>query len=208
MDISSLLFTIFAAFIYFQSVICSRDKIQSLADSFDEFLKQHLKYEKIEQELGKIKYIKHEADSERLVETFKNNLEKLFKEKEKILDGIKTSIENAKLNYTSGPSRNDFVQEFDYNNMRDEGTIKRVDFENDFSTEFKVNLTHSFVQVPTNIYKFKQSVLQQVEWSQHVDNTFQQNYEANSNLQYQYYGDSSGMLNFSDTFLFTSISLK
>ncbi|XP_066920408.1 voltage-dependent calcium channel subunit alpha-2/delta-3-like [Clytia hemisphaerica] len=193
MDISSLLFTIFAAIFYFQSTVCSNIDIQPFANSFDDFLKEHLKYDKIESELQKVKYIKRKADSAELVQTFKTNLETLFKEKEKILDGIKTSIENAKLNYTSSPTSNDFVQEFDYNNMRDEGSNKRVGFVDDFSTEFKVNLTHSFVQVPTNIYKFKQSVLQQVEWSQHVDNTFQQNYAKNSNLQYQYYGDSSGV---------------
>ena len=76
--------------------------------------------------------------------------------------------------------------------MRGDTVGDDVVYVDEFSDQFKVSLNYSFVQVPTNTYKEKQSVLRQVEWSKNLDKGFKENYKSSKDLQYQYYGDTSG----------------
>jgi len=63
----------------------------------------------------------------------------------------------------------------------------------EFSDTVPVNLTRSFVQVPTNVYAYKKTVLDQVSWGQKIDESFVENYYnvSDRKLLYQFYGDSA-----------------
>ena len=161
---------------------------QQMTDKFNKLLQEHVRYKEIEVELGKINYEAAPINSQDLVDEFSQRVHNLFQEKVKVVDKLKVSIEQAKSNDTS----KGYLEATDYHNMRSDTIGEEVVFVDEFSDQFKVSLNYSFVQVPTNTYKEKQSVLRQVEWSKHLDKGFKENYKASKDLQYQYYGDTSG----------------
>jgi len=175
-------------------VQCVKDtEIQHLSTTFTNFLRKHVKHDLIEQELNKIQYTTMDVNSSDLVTGFTKGMQQLLQEKVKVVDAIKTSVENLRINFTRNNRYSETVKEFDYYNMRDIENEEDLKITNSFTEDFKVDLNHSFVQVPTNIYKFKQSVLQQVQWSKELDKGFKENFaDGNKDLQYQYYGDASG----------------
>ena len=159
-----------------------------MTDKFNKLLQEHVRYEEIELELNKIDYKTVTINSQDLVNDFSKKVDELFKEKVKVVDKIKVSIEQAKSNDTS----RGYIEATDYHNMRGDTVGDDVVYVDEFSDQFKVSLNYSFVQVPTNTYKEKQSVLRQVEWSKNLDKGFKENYKSSKDLQYQYYGDTSG----------------
>ena len=161
---------------------------QQMTDKFNKLLQEHVRYEEIEFELNKIDYKTVTINSQDLVNDFSKKVDELFKEKVKVVDKIKVAIEQAKSNDTN----RGYIEATDYHNMRGDTVGDDVVYVDEFSDQFKVSLNYSFVQVPTNTYKEKQSVLRQVEWSKNLDKGFKENYKSSKDLQYQYYGDTSG----------------
>ena len=161
---------------------------QEMTDKFNKLLQEHVRYKEIELELNKIDYKTVTINSQNLADVFSQKVNELFQEKVKVVDKIKVSIEQAKSNDTS----RGYIEATDYHNMRGDTVGDDVVYVDEFSDQFKVSLNYSFVQVPTNTYKEKQSVLRQVEWSKNLDKGFKENYKSSKDLQYQYYGDTSG----------------
>ena len=175
-----------------QAAASKTGKLQiQLTDKFKALLNEHVYYELIEKELDKIKYEPIPINSQDLVDEFSQKVHELLQEKLKVVDKLKASIEEAKSNEI-GSGDESFVEMSNYHNMRDDSVGGEVVYVDKFSSEFKVSLNYSFVQVPTNTYKYKQSVLRQIEWSKQLDTDFKKNYKSSKDLQYQYYGDTSG----------------
>lgn len=59
---------------------------------------------------------------------------------------------------------------------------------------YSVNTTHSSVQVPSNVYDRSSSVLEDLQWSELLDEVFVQNYKSDPALSWQYFGTSTGLL--------------
>ncbi|XP_054010963.1 voltage-dependent calcium channel subunit alpha-2/delta-3 isoform X2 [Hylaeus anthracinus] len=57
-----------------------------------------------------------------------------------------------------------------------------------------VNTSFSSVHVPTNVYDMGPAVWKDIEKTEHLDSVFQQNYESDPALSWQYFGSITGML--------------
>ena len=123
---------------------------QALTNQFNKLLKDHVHYDEIEKVLNEIDYTPVQVNSQDLVNEFSRNVRQLLNEKIKVVDKLKASVEQAKMNATNSGDGGDGDygdDELKYNNMRDESTSDSLVYVDDFSTEFKVSLNHSFVQV-------------------------------------------------------------
>ncbi|XP_071960155.1 voltage-dependent calcium channel subunit alpha-2/delta-3-like isoform X2 [Antedon mediterranea] len=56
----------------------------------------------------------------------------------------------------------------------------------------EVNLTHSTVQVPTNVYNMGTEVLNHIKFTDELDSTFEENYREDPTLTWQYFGSKTG----------------
>ena len=166
------------------------DKIH---DKIRNYVKTTLQPEKIEAQLQKLTFVVKTVDGKTLETNFSAGLESVFNGKEKILQNIKDKAEKAEMDYGYDQV---FDEEHAYFNMRDIKTQynenQSLAIEPKFSDSVRVNFTHSFVQVPTNVYAYKKSVLDQVTWGAELDETFEGNFKNSSGtLLYQYFGDAS-----------------
>lgn len=57
-----------------------------------------------------------------------------------------------------------------------------------------VNTDYSSVHVPTNVYDKASSSSDFIQWSEKLDDIFQQNYESDPALSWQYFGSSTGVM--------------
>lgn len=147
-------------------------------DEVHSSLNNNVKY-KSETETGKV-----------ALDSFVNGIEDLFKGKTQVLKNITNTVQT---HYRKNSNKE--IEKFEYLNMRtidpDDENILAYDY--NFTRNFKVNISDSFVQVPTNIWAYKTHVLNTVEWTKKIDDVFVENFKnSDKKLLYQYYGDSSG----------------
>merc|ERR1712079_538948 len=57
-----------------------------------------------------------------------------------------------------------------------------------------VNTSFSTVHVPTNVFDGEPKVINAIDWSRKLDETFKDNYEKDPSLSWQYFGSSTGFL--------------
>ena len=57
-----------------------------------------------------------------------------------------------------------------------------------------VNTSRSSVHVPTNVFDGEPKVINAIDWSKKLDDTFRDNYERDPSLSWQYFGSSTGFL--------------
>ena len=57
-----------------------------------------------------------------------------------------------------------------------------------------VNTSHSSVHVPTNVFDGEPKVINAIDWSAKLDDTFKDNYNRDPSLSWQYFGSSTGFL--------------
>merc|ERR1719495_2162591 len=57
-----------------------------------------------------------------------------------------------------------------------------------------VNTSSSSVHVPTNVFDGEPKVINAIEWSRKLDDTFKDNYQGDPSLSWQYFGSSTGFL--------------
>merc|ERR1719342_1636817 len=57
-----------------------------------------------------------------------------------------------------------------------------------------VNISYSSVHVPTNVYDGEAKVINAIDWSKKLDDTFKDNYERDPSLSWQFFGSSTGFL--------------
>merc|ERR1719228_168564 len=63
----------------------------------------------------------------------------------------------------------------------------------DFSS-IPVNISFSSVHVPTNVFDGEPKVINAIDWSRKLDDTFKDNYQRDPSLSWQYFGSSTGFL--------------
>lgn len=163
---------------------------EHLAIELKEMTKKYTNYHKISEAFSKLNVVKNKINGDKLLNNFTKSVEALFDERTKVLHEIKKNAEKSKARNT-----NKNVALFNYHNMRDINQNDNVSLiiVPTFSKTVPINLTDSFVQVPTNIYSGKEEVLYTAKWTKEIDPTFKANfYNFSEKLLYQYYGDSSG----------------
>ena len=57
-----------------------------------------------------------------------------------------------------------------------------------------VNLSHSSVHVPTDVFDGASEVINAISWSSKLEDTFKDNYRRDPSLSWQYFGSSTGFL--------------
>merc|ERR1711892_1333528 len=57
-----------------------------------------------------------------------------------------------------------------------------------------VNTSYSSVHVPTNVFDGEPKVINAIDWSRKLDDTFKDNYQRDPSLSWQYFGSSTGFL--------------
>lgn len=57
-----------------------------------------------------------------------------------------------------------------------------------------VNVSHSSVHIPTNVYDFGPRVIEDIIRTKDLDEVFRQNYESDPALSWQYFGSVTGVL--------------
>jgi len=57
-----------------------------------------------------------------------------------------------------------------------------------------VNVSYSSVHVPTNVYDGEPKVINAIDWSRKLDETFKDNYQRDPSLSWQFFGSSTGFL--------------
>merc|ERR1711962_1555239 len=57
-----------------------------------------------------------------------------------------------------------------------------------------VNTSYSSVHVPTNVFDGEAKVINAIDWSRKLDDTFKDNYERDPSLSWQFFGSSTGFL--------------
>lgn len=157
-----------------------------------QYLDERIQPKRIQEKLDSLDYTVETVDGKRLENAFTSGVQELLGDKTKVLVALKNETEKAEQShvYVEKPPREPYF------NMRDVGdvydyntTVKSVPT---FSTSVPVNLTDSFVQVPTNVFAYKSEVLNQVTWAKKLDHQFVTNYnQSNHTLLYQYFGDAS-----------------
>ncbi|XP_074029619.1 voltage-dependent calcium channel subunit straightjacket isoform X2 [Leptinotarsa decemlineata] len=60
--------------------------------------------------------------------------------------------------------------------------------------DMNVNLNHSAVHVPSNVYERSKDVIAGIKWSEELDKTFKSNYQNDPTLSWQYFGSSTGFM--------------
>ncbi|XP_044741328.1 voltage-dependent calcium channel subunit alpha-2/delta-3 isoform X3 [Chrysoperla carnea] len=65
---------------------------------------------------------------------------------------------------------------------------------NEHFYNLSVNVSHSAVHVPTNVYDRSQEVIKAIKWSENLDSIFKSNYDADPSLSWQYFGSSTGFM--------------
>ena len=160
--------------------------------SLTEYLEIQIKPNEVKSELQKLKYKVDSVNGKELETAFAGGLQHLLDDKRKVLEVIKEEAELAEQAHKHNPD----LDRQPYFNMRDIGktydyntTVKIVPT---FSDTTPINLTDSFVQVPTNVFAYKSEVLNQVSWGKKLDKNFTENFnKSNGTLLYQYFGDAS-----------------
>ena len=121
-----------------------------------------------------------------IMDSFRQSFEKLLQLKAEALLRIKQAVENAQKNYTY-----DSALKYSYMKVKSISTDNKtlIVYPN-FSTSIKVNVSNSYVQVPTNVYEDDPSVLNSVKMTEKLDEVFKYNYNEDPSLLWQYYGDA------------------
>lgn len=60
--------------------------------------------------------------------------------------------------------------------------------------DLEVNVTHSSVHVPTNVFDLGSEVNEFIQWSEILDEVFLQNYQSDPALSWQYFGSNTGVM--------------
>ena len=100
----------------------------------------------------------------------------LFKIKKKILDMADENIQ--------------YQSNYEYLNLR---YNRNVRIEIVYSTSIAVNLSHSFVQVPTDVFDGSKEIIRTAQFTKGLDKVFIENYKHDATCAWQYFGSYTGL---------------
>ena len=163
----------------------TEDLANSLQDNFKRFLNEVVHFEKLKQEFVKAhqnKIISIESvDIKTIVDKFSSNLEHILFTNVDSLNKIKEKAEDLECNYTVQLD----MKSYEYINTKDDNIQHVV---STFHPKAEVNITHSFVQVPTNIYRADIGILNEAKWTKELNHVFIENRNSSPYLAWQYFG--------------------
>ena len=179
-------------FAYLNDVLV--DKIMKNFDkAVKDFFNNTVRTDLVNEALDKLKFEVKTVKGQKLEDDFTSGIESVFNGTKAALNNIRDKAETAEMNHDYTVKR-----EADrYFNMRDISEHYNINdsvrIMPEFSDTVPVNLTNSFVQVPTNVFAYKKTVLDQITWGQKIDKSFIENYSnlSDGKLLYQFYGDSA-----------------
>ncbi|XP_065651552.1 voltage-dependent calcium channel subunit alpha-2/delta-4 isoform X3 [Hydra vulgaris] len=127
-----------------------------------------------------------------LTDDFKTRVENFFFQKEKIIRKLTNTTSYLEENYNYDPNIN-YPNVPNVHDIDSSPNASIVAFDPSYPAKIEINLTKSFVQVPTNIYAGSVDILNAVKRTENLDVVFKENREEDSSLILQYYGDSTGL---------------
>ncbi|XP_035206488.1 voltage-dependent calcium channel subunit alpha-2/delta-3-like isoform X2 [Stegodyphus dumicola] len=135
-----------------------------------------------------------------MLEEMRIDVQTMMSWKAKVISNIREEAESAVLKYNFDPDL-----KLDYYNAKklyEPGEPKplepgwmRMEFSPHRSFDgVPVNINHSVVHVPTNVYDKSPEVLNAIKWSEKLNPTFQNNFMYDPSLIWQFFGSATGFL--------------
>ncbi|KAL3061646.1 hypothetical protein OYC64_009739 [Pagothenia borchgrevinki] len=145
-------------------------------------------------------YTVEQNDAEELVARAATKIEQLLRKRSAALEKLATAAENFQMEH-------DWKDEFEgddisYYNAKDnldanetEGRKFRIrpDFKEDLSFKRVTDYNHTAVHIPTDIYDGSTIVLNELNWSDALEDVFRKNREDDPTLLWQVYGSATGL---------------
>uniref|UniRef100_A0A3P9JZ47 Voltage-dependent calcium channel subunit alpha-2/delta-3 n=2 Tax=Oryzias latipes TaxID=8090 RepID=A0A3P9JZ47_ORYLA len=170
-----------------QTAFRKRLKAQSPGLSCPEKRKELVKSVKVE-----------EIDGVKLVKNLAVKMEEMFRKKAEATRRLVEAAEEAHRQHEENPDlQYEYFNAVLINEVDEEGNNVELGGEfilepNDHFNNLSVNLSHSVVQVPTNMYNKDPDIVNGVYWSEALNKVFVDNFETDPTLIWQYFGSAKG----------------
>ncbi|XP_037623875.1 voltage-dependent calcium channel subunit alpha-2/delta-1 isoform X1 [Sebastes umbrosus] len=145
-------------------------------------------------------YTVEQNDAEELVARAARKIEQLLRKRSAALEKLATTAENFQMQHVW---QDEFEgDEISYYNAKDnldanetEGRKYRIrpDFKEDLSFKRLTDYNHTAVHIPTDIYDGSTIVLNELNWSESLEEVFRKNKEDDPTLLWQVYGSATGL---------------
>ncbi|KAM8892815.1 voltage-dependent calcium channel subunit alpha-2/delta-1 isoform 1-T1 [Spinachia spinachia] len=145
-------------------------------------------------------YTVEQNDAEELVARAARKIEQLLRKRSAALEKLATAAEKLQMEHMW---KDDFEgDEISYYNAKDnldanetEGRKYRIrpDFKEDPSFKRLTDYNHTAVHIPTDIYDGSTIVLNELDWSEALEEVFRKNREDDPTLLWQVYGSATGL---------------
>nr|XP_015207702.1 PREDICTED: voltage-dependent calcium channel subunit alpha-2/delta-1 isoform X5 [Lepisosteus oculatus] len=140
-------------------------------------------------------------NASQLVESAARNIEKLLLNRSRALETLATSAENFQMEH--GWKHEFADDDIVYYNAKDDlysDTNKtdgrrriKPDFKEDPAFKRRISYNHSAVHIPTDIYEGSTVVLNELSWTEALENIFKKNREEDPTLLWQVFGSATGL---------------
>ena len=133
-------------------------------------------------------------DGQKMNENFNKGIAEIFVEKEKSVQSLRDTVIELKKDH----KYDDGLEVFSYPNVRDvanditQNNASLLEVVLVFPTDVFINMTRSFVHIPTNIYAYSVDMLNKVQWTEKLDKVFIENQLSDKSMIMESYCDSSG----------------
>ena len=132
---------------------------------------------------GNIEIKVEKIDGPTMVRKMATEVQIMMQHKMEAIKRIMEQAENIALDHTYDRNRSEML-----NDSRMVLTANK-----DFSG-IPVNISHSSVHGPTNVSEGEPSLVNAIDWSRKLDDTFKDNYQRDPSLSWQFFGSSTGFL--------------
>uniref|UniRef100_A0A7N8YJ25 Calcium voltage-gated channel auxiliary subunit alpha2delta 1 n=1 Tax=Mastacembelus armatus TaxID=205130 RepID=A0A7N8YJ25_9TELE len=133
-------------------------------------------------------YTVEQNDAEELVARAARNIEQLLRKRSAALEKLATAAENFQVEHQ-------WKDEFELDANETEGRKYRIrpDFKYDPSFKRYTDHNHTAVHIPTDIYDGSTIVLNELNWTEALDDVFKKNREDDPTLLWQVFGSATGL---------------
>ncbi|XP_061583138.1 voltage-dependent calcium channel subunit alpha-2/delta-3 isoform X3 [Cololabis saira] len=139
-----------------------------------------------------------EIDGVKLVKNLAVKMEEMFRKKAEATRRLVEAAEEAHHQHEDNPDlQYEYFNAVLINEVDENGNNVELGGEfilepNDHFNNLSVNLSHSVVQVPTNMYNKDPDIVNGVYWSEALNKVFVENFETDPTLIWQYFGSAKG----------------
>uniref|UniRef100_A0A8C4I4N7 Calcium voltage-gated channel auxiliary subunit alpha2delta 1 n=1 Tax=Dicentrarchus labrax TaxID=13489 RepID=A0A8C4I4N7_DICLA len=133
-------------------------------------------------------YTVEQNDAEELVARAATKIEQLLLKRSAALEKLATAAENFQMEYQ-------WKDEFELDANETEGRKYRIrpDFKEDLSFKRLTDHNHTAVHIPTDIYDGSTIVLNELNWTEALEEVFKKNREDDPTLLWQVFGSATGL---------------